>query len=102
MTTTEVEYVYNTLTARLDAQDERLNRLYAISERAETAGGMASSTLASAPLLATGGVSGGDMLFITDGRKVGEGALAGTGVPAYYNPATDQWYRMSDDTAVVT
>ena len=40
------------------------------------------------------------VVFVTDGRKDGEAAGEGTGVPVWYNAATDQWLRFSDDTAV--
>ena len=38
--------------------------------------------------------------FVTDGRKDGESAGRGTGVPVWYNPNTDQWLRFSDNEAV--
>lgn len=96
-----LEYVYNTLKADLDSQNQAIRKAARTSERSETAGGMASSTLADAPLAVDGGMSNGDMLFITNGRKSGEGAGAGTGVPCYYNAATDSWFTFSSDTAVV-
>jgi hypothetical protein len=42
----------------------------------------------------------GDALlaYASDGRKVGEGAGAGTGVPVYRDGGT--WFRFADDTAV--
>ena len=102
MTSSVVEYIYGTLQAQLDEQKAQLSRLAVITERAETAGGVASSTLANAPNAAVGGVGGGDLLWISNGRKIGEGAGSGTGVLAYYNPPTDNWQRVSDDTAVTT
>lgn len=41
----------------------------------------------------------GQWAFALDGRKVGEGAGAGTGVPCYFS--NGQWRRPSDDTQVV-
>lgn len=70
-------------------------------ERAELAGGVDAVLLANAPLAVTGGVKAGSLLFITNGRKPGEGGGAGTGVLAYYQSSLDQWLRTSDDTAVV-
>lgn len=64
------------------------------SERAEVAGASPSLTFASLP--AAGQV--GRSRFVTDGRKVGEGAGAGTGVPAYDDGVA--WRRTSDDTTV--
>lgn len=95
-----LEYVYDTLKSDLATQAQAIRKAARSSERSETAGGMASSTLAAAPLLVDGGMSNGDMLFISNGRKSGEGAGAGTGVPCYYNAATNQWLKFSDDTAV--
>lgn len=95
-----LDYVYDTLSDDIKHQQQAVEKATRISERSETAGGMASSTLANAPLAAAGGMSNGDMLFITNGRKAGEGAGAGTGIPAYYNAATDQWFSFRTDTAV--
>lgn len=94
-----IELMWKQLQAQINAIKQEMGELTRLTERAETAGGVASSTLADAPLAAD--QSGpGDMLWITDGRKLGEGAGAGTGVIAYYNPGTDEWFRLSDDTAV--
>lgn len=59
------------------------------------------STLAAAPLAADGLVTYA-CRFISDGRKTGEGAGLGTGVPAYYDPTTDSWRNFRDDAAVTT
>lgn len=50
-------------------------------------------TVATLPSLATGGLA-----YATNGRKVGQGAGAGTGVPCYRDGAV--WRRFSDDTPV--
>lgn len=57
--------------------------------------------LSEAPLAADG-MTGYAVAFITDGRKQGEGAGNGTGIPAYYDPDTDTWLKFSTDTAVLT
>lgn len=59
------------------------------------------SALADAPLAADGMVTYA-CRFISDGRKAGEGAGTGTGVPGYYDPTTDSWLLFRDDTAVLT
>lgn len=41
----------------------------------------------------------GEIVFASNGRKTGEGAGAGTGVPVYRDGGT--WFRYADDTAVV-
>lgn len=87
--------------------DERLAR--AETQREETAGESIAgeafqfpiSTLADAPLAADGLVTYA-CRFISDGRKIGEGAGVGTGVPCYYDPTTDTWYTFSSDVAVTT
>lgn len=40
----------------------------------------------------------GDMAYATDGRKVGEGAAAGTGSVVIYS--NGQWRRPSDETTI--
>ncbi|UHC16075.1 hypothetical protein LRS73_26950 [Methylobacterium currus] len=40
----------------------------------------------------------GTVLYVSNGRKVGEGAGAGTGVVAYYS--NGNWRRLSDDSAI--
>jgi len=42
----------------------------------------------------------GRVAFVSDGRKGGEGAGAGTGVPCYYDAASTSWLTFSGDTAV--
>lgn len=75
------------------------------SERSETVGGFASFTYADAPRAADSGMSDGssyiDALWISDGRKPGEGAAAGTGVLAVYSAALDDWIDVNG-YAVVT
>lgn len=57
--------------------------------------------LADAPLIADG-MTGYAVAFITDGRKQGESAGLGTGIPAYFDYDTDTWLKFSTDTAVLT
>lgn len=45
-------------------------------------------TLASLP---TAGVENGARAFATDGRKDGEGAGAGTGIPVWYDETSASW-----------
>jgi hypothetical protein len=49
------------------------------------------------------GVKAGAVAFAADGRKAGEGAGDGTGVPVYADPATDGsivWRVYRDDSEV--
>ncbi len=65
-----------------------------IEERAEIAGGLNPVAFAD---LATPGQAG-RMVFVTDGRKVSQGAGLGTGTPAYDDGTA--WRRTGDDTTV--
>ena len=44
----------------------------------------------------------GSVAFAKDGRKGGEGAGAGTGVPVYWNNATSNWFTFSGNVAVTS
>lgn len=94
-----LDAMWRDLRAEIEALNKDSQRFFVRAERAETAGAFPPSLLADAPLAADG-ASVGDVLFITDGRKGGEGAGLGTGVPAYYNAATNQWYTFSGNAAV--
>lgn len=95
-----LEIVWYAMQAELAQLKARIALVEVRSERAETAGGVASSLLADAPLAADN-AGAGDMLWISDGRKSGEGAGAGTGVLAVYNPSTNTWLNVEDYSAVV-
>lgn len=51
--------------------------------------------------LPTTGVSNGDHWFATDGVKDGETTGNGTGCPVYFDEASGDWKRYSDDTTVI-
>lgn len=53
-------------------------------------------TVASLP--ATG--ANGQWAFASNGRKPGEGAGSGTGVPVFFNGATGTWFSYCSGTAV--
>jgi len=42
----------------------------------------------------------GAIAWASNGRKPGEGAGAGTGVPVFYNPATNNWFSYLSGTVV--
>ncbi len=82
-------------------QDDRLfdtilNRIRAIEAngRSEVTGSI--EAIAFADLPAAG--QAGRLRFVTDGRKIGEGGGAGTGVPAYDDGV--DFRRTSDDSVV--
>ncbi len=67
------------------------------NERSEVTNAIPSVTFANLP--AAG--QAGRMRFVTDGRKLGEGPAAGTGVLAYDDGGVS-WRRPSDDTTILT
>jgi hypothetical protein len=44
----------------------------------------------------------GTFYWASNGRKGGEGVGAGTGLPVYFNPATNQWYTFSGNIQVTS
>jgi hypothetical protein len=86
MMTSGLQQVVDKLAARLRALET--------NPRAEVGGGTEALLFAALP---TAGQPG-RLRFVTNGRKVGEGGGAGTGVLAY-DDGTD-WFRSSDDTPV--
>ena len=84
----------------IQAVESRVALLEQKSERAMSAfTARIYDTLSNAPL-ATDGLTSYAFGFISNGRKTGEGAGVGTGVLAYYDPDTDSWLNVRDDSAV--
>ncbi len=79
-----------------DVLTEILNRIRELEAngRSEVTGSIEAIVFANLP---TPGQAG-RLLFVTDGRKVGEGVGAGTGTPAYDDAVA--WRRTGDDTTV--
>lgn len=77
----------------IEKLSNRIRKLETAS-RAEVAGGVKSVLFVDLPT--PGQV--GRLIFVTNGRKVGEGVGAGTGVLAYDDGVA--WRRTSDDTTV--
>ncbi len=67
------------------------------NERSEVTNAVPAVTFANLPAVG----QAGRIRFVTDGRKLGEGPAAGTGVLAYDDGGAS-WRRPSDDTAVLT
>lgn len=93
-----IELVWNSLQADLDKVRKQVTLSMTRFERSETTGGVIAGKLSDAPK-AVDGANSGDLMFLTNVRKVGEGAGSGTGTICYYNPGTDSWFRVGDDTA---
>ncbi len=77
----------------LEVQTNRFREIEA-NQRSEVTGSIEAIVFANLP---TPGQPG-RFLFVTDGRKTGEGGGAGTGTPAYDDGVA--WRRTSDDTTV--
>jgi hypothetical protein len=90
------QMMFDTLRIQMDALTEDVVKLQK-RDAIGTAYGFPQVTLAEAPL----DMDDFEYRTITDGRKPGEGAGTGTGVMAMYNPATNQWLRTDDYSAVV-
>ena len=52
--------------------------------------------------LPTQGVRNGAVAWAEDGRKAGEGASSGTGVPVYFDEMSGSWVSFRTDVAVTT
>lgn len=90
-----ITFVWSQLDKKIKTVSDGVRIITNSSERAETAGGHVTYTFATLP---TGNNSGGDEVWCSNCRKVGEGAGVGTGCMAYWNPATSTWKRHRDDT----
>lgn len=99
-----VEMIYSELQSQVNILAQQVQQARGI-ERAEIADSIPAYTLAAAPLAATGGLGTGSayitLAWISNGRKSGEGAGAGTGVLAVYQPSSNTWLRLTDYSAVV-
>lgn len=100
-----VELMWKELQDQIKAVSRDVQQLRIQYERAGVADGIPASTLANAPLAATGGLADGTayitLRWISNGRRPGEGAGLGTGVLAFWDVATDTW-RHIDGYAAVT
>lgn len=89
----------NPLIDKIKRLEKRLNNITNLSRRSEITGGFIRRTAAElAALTAYNGM----VAYCTDGRKSGEGAGNGTGVPVYYDETTGDWLVFRDGTAVTT
>lgn len=96
-----LELVWDRINERVTPLEATIDELRQDSQVARSAYAFPQTTLANAPLAADG-MTTAEMRFITDGRKGGESAGNGTGVPAYYDPTSDSWLNFYDNAAVVT
>jgi len=92
------ELMWQKLKSEIRALKANVTLVNTARERAEVAGGVQNLLLANLP---TTNNTGGDLYWVIDGRKIGESAGHGTGVIAYWNPATSHWLRITDDAQAV-
>lgn len=95
-----LEKVWGLLRNDIRAQAARVTNLTLLTQRSETSGAFPPFAYADAPRASTGAVTDGDCIWISDGRKSGEGAGNGTGVPCYYVSAVDDYYTFRTDALV--
>ncbi len=97
--------IWESLKDEIERLETRIESVSIRYERAEISDSIPAYTLATAPLAAQGGLGDGTSYittaWISNGRKAGEGAGAGTGVIAIYQASTDQWLRLTDYSVVV-
>lgn len=85
-----IEQIYNDLQNGLASLRRDMREISQNSDVVGAAYGFPVSTLANAPLAADGQITYA-VRFISDARKSGEGVGLGTGLPAFYDPASDSW-----------
>lgn len=98
-----VDIIWDKLQSDIADIKNGLADLHNVTEQAQYVDGIPAFTFANLP--ATGLANGTTYLtiaFCSNGRKGGEGAGVGTGVPVYWNAASAQWLKFSDDTVVTT
>jgi len=101
-----IDELFSSMQEQIDALRVQLSQQTFVSQRAETADGARSFTYANAPRAAQGGVGAASqfvtLVWITNGRKSGEGAGAGTGVLAVYDATINDYRAVGGTYDVVT
>jgi len=92
------EKIWLDLNKQISDLRQTVNTVSVRGNISQTTGGLIPITFAKLPLTNN---TGGDLYFVTDGRKSGEGVGAGTGTVVFWNSVTSQWLRITDNTAVV-
>jgi hypothetical protein len=90
--------VYKELRQELSAVNQRVDALTNRTERAEYTDGIVAFAHADLPTNPADGTAYITLVWVSDGRKSGEGAGAGTGVLAVYS--NGNWLRTSDYATV--
>lgn len=103
-TPTVAELIWDALQLQIDTLSQRVGNLEIRTERAEVSDGIPAYLFADLPTAANGGL--GDnvgfttMAWVTNGRKSGEGAGAGTGVLAYWDATSLSWKGVRSEVDV--
>lgn len=100
-----IELIWRDLRSEIQKTQTAMQRASLRAERAGYADSIPAFAFADLPLAADGGLgnltSYVTVAWVSDGRRPGEGAGMGTGVLAFYQPSTDSWISVFDQTAVV-
>lgn len=97
-----IELVYTNLHQEQAKEKASRKRKGVISDRAEYTDGAIVMAYADLPTEGLGNsINFVTFLFVSNGRKPGEGAGAGTGVFAYWDDIAQQWKNMHDYAQVV-
>lgn len=98
-----IDVIWNELKQEINALNQRVTKVETFTEQAGFSDGVPAYTVASLP---SSGLANGQsfvtIAFASNGRKSGEGAGSGTGVPVYWDAASSQWLKFSDNTAVTS
>ncbi len=96
-----ISMVHADLLKQIRKNEKGLALVHNVTEQANYSDGVPAYTFADLPSTGLGnGTSYITIAFCSNGRKGGEGAGLGTGVPVYWNAASSQWLKFSDDTVV--
>lgn len=96
-----IDTVWDKLQADIADLKASIANVTNFTEQAQYVDGIPAYTFATLP--STGLANGSTYLtiaFCSNGRKAGQGAGNGTGVPVYWNAASSQWLKFSDDLPV--
>lgn len=96
-----LDMIWDELNKQIRTNGQDIRNLHVSTEQAGYTDGVPAYSFNDLP---TQGLADGTsyitLAFVSNGRKAGEGAGLGTGVMVYWDNASLQWLKFSDDTAV--
>lgn len=96
-----IDFMWDEMQAIARKSENDIAQLHGITEQSGFTDGIPAADFADLPSSGLGNnTSYATVWFCANGRKSGEGVGAGTGVPVYWNTASSQWLKFSDDTVV--